>query len=139
MVALRDIKKIKGKVILINPPLLQKSFFAWFVCWLRYLRNEGLFWERQKFTLNPIKFFHELLKCIKLLRINFSDTLDDVSKDKITVIRGREDLFFCDQGTVMFLHLKNIKIIEYKGGHNLCEEMEETMNRLCNLEVLPPS
>lgn len=130
LVVLRDIKNIKGKVILINPPVPKRSFVAWFSRWLKYMRAEGLFFERQSFTVNPIKFVLELANCIKLLNIDFSSTLDNVPKDKITVIRGKDDVFFCDSEAVNFLHSKNIHVMEFEGGHNLCKEMEETMNNL---------
>lgn len=129
IVALRDIEKIKGKVILINPPVPKKSFFTWFVRWLRYISSEGLFLERQKFTMNPIKYISELIKCIKLLSIDFSRTLD-IYRDKITVIRAKGDKFFCDGESVKFLKSKNINVVEFDGGHNLSQEMEETMDSL---------
>ena len=129
LVVLRDIRKIKGKIILINPPLPHKSFFVWFKHWLRFVKDEGLFWERQKFTLNPVKFLTELARCIKLLNIDFSNTLDTF-RDKITVLRGKEDVFFCNDEAVRFLLSKNIKVVEYDGGHNLSKIMEETLNSL---------
>src|SRR3989338_9439223 len=110
IVALRDIKKIKGKIILVNPPLPKKNFFVWFVRWIRYIKYEGLFLERQKFTINPFKYIWELLKCIKLLGIDFSDTLENIPKDKITVLRGKGDRFFCDDEAVEFLRSKGIHV-----------------------------
>jgi hypothetical protein len=130
IVALRDINQIKGKVILINPPLPKRNFFVWFVRWLKYVANEGVFLERQSFTLNPIKYSLELIKCIKLLNIDFSKTLDAIPKEKLLVIRGKDDRFFCDERAVKFLRAKNIRLVEYNGGHNLSEELERTMDSL---------
>ena len=126
LVVLRDIDQIKGKIILINPPLPKRNFFVWFGLYLKYLKNEGLFLERQKFTINPVKFILELGRCIKLLDMDFSKALI-LSGDKITVIRGRKDRFFCDDKAVAFLNSKNIKVVEFNGGHNLSLEMEKTM------------
>src|SRR6266496_1585003 len=56
LVVLRDIKKIRGKVILVNPPVQRKSFATWVLRWLMYVKSEGLFLKRQTFTLNPITF-----------------------------------------------------------------------------------
>ncbi len=130
MIALRDSKKIEGKIILINPPVPKKNFFIWFLRWTQYLRKEGLFWERQRFTTNPIKYTAELFRCIKLLSFDFSNTLDNISKEKIVVIRGKYDTFFCDDEAVKYLRAKNIKVVEYEGGHNLSEKMEDTMDSL---------
>ena len=130
LVVLRDIKDITGKVILINPPIPRRNIFAWLIRWLRYVKIEGLFLERQRFTTNPAKFILELLNCIKLLGIDFSATLDHIWKEKIIVIRGKDDIFFCDNESVKFLRSKNINVLEFDGGHNLSEKMEETLNNL---------
>jgi hypothetical protein len=127
---LKNINKIDCKVILINPPLPKKNFFVWFVRLLKYIKNEGLFLERQKFITNPVKFIFELINGIKLISIDFSRTLDSLEKNKITVIRGKRDTFFCDEETVKFLRSKNIRVVEFEGGHNFCEAMEEAMSSL---------
>lgn len=129
LVVLRDIDKSKSKIILINPPFPRRNFFVWFLQYLKYIANEGLFLERQHFTMNPIKFILELINCIKLLNTDFSKVLDTY-REKITAIRGRSDRFFCDEQAVKFLRSKNIKIVEYDGGHNLSEELEKTMDSL---------
>lgn len=123
LVILRDIKKIKGKVILINPPLPKKNIFIWFTQWIKFITREGLFLKRQKFTINPFKYILELFNCIKLLNIDFSDTFNSISSDIITVIRGKNDIFFCDKTSVSFLHSKGIRVIEVGGGHNWSEEI----------------
>jgi|SRR3989344_7826518 len=130
IIALYNIEKIKGKVILVNPPLPKRSLFRWLLKWVKYMVKEGLFLKRQKLTINPIRYTKALTTCIKLLSIDFSNILDNVPKDKITVIRGKDDRFFCDELAVNFLKSKNIKVIEVKGGHNWSEEIEETMNNL---------
>ena len=130
MAALKDIKNIKGKVILVNPPLPKKNFFTWIRRWLRYVKIEGLFLKRQKFTVNPVKFFVELVNCIRLMSLDFSPTFENVPKDKIIVVKGKDDTFFCDDEAVKFLRSKNVKVVEFEGGHNLSPKMEETMNNL---------
>jgi len=130
LVVLQDISKTKGKVILVNPPLPKRNFFVWLARWLKYVKNDGLFLERQKFTINPIKFILELIHCIRLLNIDFSKTLDNISENKITVVRAKNDIYFCDEEAVKFLHSKNIRIVEFDSGHNLSQEMEDTINSL---------
>lgn len=130
LVVLRDIKNIKGKIILINPPVPKRNIARWFVQWVKFIKNEGLFLEGQKFTINPIRYISGLIDCIKLFNIDFSKTLDNISKDKLTVIRGKNDIFFCDEFSVGFLRSKNIKVIEVEGGHNWNEGIEETLNNL---------
>lgn len=124
---LKNIRRIKGRVILINPLLPKRSFSKWFINWKKYLAEEGLFFERQKFTKNPLKFIWETISCVKLLSIDFSKILDGVSKDRLTVIRGKNDNFFCDDKAVNFLNSKNVRVIEADGGHNWSSGIEKAM------------
>ncbi len=132
MVVLRDIKYIQGRIILVNPPLPKRSLFAWFLCWFRYITTEGPFLERQGFTVNPFKFFIELARCVKLLGTDFAQTLGSIPRDKLIVVRGKLDNFFCDDEAVEFLHSKGVNVIEYDGGHNLSLELEKTLDNLLN-------
>jgi len=130
LVALREIKNIKGKIILINPPVPKRNIIRWFVQWVKFITSEGLLLEVQKFTINPALYIFGLIDCIKLFNIDFSKALDNVSTDKVTVIRGRNDMFFCDELAVDFLRSKNIKFIEVEGGHNWNVEIEKTLVHL---------
>ena len=130
LIALRDIQNIKGKIILINPPVPKRSIARWFVQWVKFVTNEGLFLEINKFTINPMRYILGLVDCITLLTIDFSNILDSVSKDKVIVIRGKQDTFFCDASAVSFLRQKNIEIIETEGGHNWSKGIEEILDNL---------
>jgi len=55
-----------------------------------------------------------------------------IKNDGITVIRGKNDKYFCDGLAIEFLKSKGIKIVEIDGGHNWNEEMEKMMNNLIN-------
>ncbi|MFA6136051.1 MAG: hypothetical protein WC705_01715 [Candidatus Paceibacterota bacterium] len=139
LAVLQQVESIKGKIILINPPLPKKSILIWFVNWLKFIVTEGLFFERQKFTRNPIKFISALIVCVKLLNVDFSKTLDSI-KGRLLIIRGRNDRFFCNDKTIKFLSAREIRIIEINGGHNWCEEIEKTINDLTKdtgSELLP--
>src|SRR3989344_769291 len=89
LVVLQNINRIKGRVILVNPPLPKRNILTWFIHWMRFVATEGLFFERQKFTRNPIRFISTFMGCIKILGIDFSETLERIPKERITVIRGK--------------------------------------------------
>lgn len=127
LVVLRDIKNIKGKII---SPIPKRNIIRWFVQWLKYITSEGLFLERQKFTINPIKYTSEVINCIKLLNIDFSESLNNPSKDKVVVIKSKNDRFFCDDIAVEFLHSKGIKVIGVEGGHDWNRETEKMIRSL---------
>ena len=127
LVALQNARNIRGKIILINPPIPKRSVVVWFFHWLDYLINEGLFLERQKFIKNPIRWGLEIINCLKLLSTDFSKVFDNFPKEKFTVIRGKNDRFFCDEKAVKFLIDKNINFIEVEGGHNWSEAIEKAI------------
>ncbi|MCX6765437.1 MAG: hypothetical protein NT136_00480 [Candidatus Moranbacteria bacterium] len=132
LIALREWNK-SGKLILINPPLPKRNIFVWLGKWIKFILSEGLFLERQKFTKNPFRFITEIIKCVKLLSVDFSKVLDNIPEDKLVVIKGKNDNYFCDQKAVEFMRSKNITVIEVENaGHNWCEEIEKTVNKLIN-------
>jgi hypothetical protein len=124
LIVLRETPRIHGKIILINPPLPKRNILAWFFRWISYVSHEGLFLQRQRFTRNPLLFCREFSRCISLLEIDFSETFDSAPAGKITVIRGKNDRFFCDDQADHFLRSKHIEVAEIEGGHNWCSEIE---------------
>lgn len=115
LVVLREIERIRGKVILINPPLPKRNLLIWLSRWIKYFISEGLFLERQKFIKNPLRFALEIMRCIKLLRTNFEKALDAVPKDRLIIIRGKTDKFFCDDTAANFIRSKGIRLFEVAG------------------------
>ena len=115
LVALREWNKM-GKLILVNPPLPKRNIFQWFVRWLKFIFSEGLFFRRQKFTKNPLKFLSEVIRCVKLLNLDFSEIISSLGNEKLIVIKGKRDRFFCDEDALKFLQLKNIQVIEVENA-----------------------
>lgn len=130
LVVLQNTERIKGKIILINPLVPKRNIIAWFLKWVSYLVKEGLFFERQRFTKNPIRLLSETIKCVRLLGADFSKVLDNFPKERLIIIRGKNDRFFCDQRAVKFLLSKNIMPIEVDGGHNWGKEIEQKVRGL---------
>ena len=126
LVVLQNTSRINGKIILINPALPKRNILIWFIHWVKFITTDGLFFERQKFTKNPIKFIATLFGCIKLLNMNYSKQLASI-KDRLTIIRGKNDKYFCDDKAVEFINSKGIKLIEVEGGHNWSEEVEKAL------------
>ncbi len=129
LAVLKEMNGLRGKIILINPPLPQRNLFVWFFQWGRYIVG-GLFVERQKFTLNPLKWLVEIIRAIKLLGMDFSETLHAFPKERLTIIKSRDDTFFCDAKALAFLHSLHITVFEIEGGHNWNEHTEAEMDRL---------
>lgn len=127
LAALRDWEG-QGKLILASPPMPRKSLAHWFARWVKYIRTEGLFLERQKFTTNPFEYIIETVRCANLLRIDFSEKLDSLPKDRLVMVRAENDHFFCDEESVQFMRSKGIEVIEAENcGHNWSPEIERLL------------
>lgn len=131
LVVLRDLNPNWKKIILVGSPLPRRSIFIWFFNWTKYITNEGLSLKNQVFNKNPFKFIVELARCIKILGIDFSKVLDGIPKDKIVMVRGKNDKFFCDDKAVEFMRSKNIQVIEIEGvGHNWNEKFNMEIDKI---------
>ncbi|MFA5962074.1 MAG: alpha/beta hydrolase [Parcubacteria group bacterium] len=115
----------KGKLILVSPPLPRKNIFRWFLNWVKFISTEGLFFERQKYSLNPFCYILEIVRCVKLLQLDFSQKLESIPKENLIMIRGKNDHFICSDEAVQFMRAKGFSVIEVENcGHNWCEELE---------------
>lgn len=131
LIVLQDLNPNWKKIILVSPPIPRRSIFVWFFNWTKYITTEGLSLKNQVFNKNPLKFIVELFRCIKLLSIDFSKILDNIPTDKIIVVRGKKDNFFCDDEAVEFLRSKNIQVIEIEGvGHNWDEKFNIEIDKI---------
>lgn len=129
LAVLKEINQLKGKIILINPPLPKRNILVWIFQWVKYIVG-GLFIKRQKFTLDPIRWVVEIIRCVRLFGIDFTNTLKAFPKDRLTIIKSKNDNYFCDSKALIFLHTFNVNIVEIEGGHNWNENTEEAMNKL---------
>jgi hypothetical protein len=127
---LDELNNFQGKVILVNPPLPKKDLYDCFGRWLNYNLTEGLFKERQRFTINPYTWLKGFLECIFLLSTDFSNNLKTFPKERIVVIRGKRDTYFCNDEAQTFLDSMGIKTVLVESGHNWNLEIEEAMDRL---------
>jgi hypothetical protein len=131
LVTLRDMNPNWKKIVLVGPPLPRRNILIWFFQWLKYVMFEGMSLKNQVFTKNPFRFIPELFNCVKLLSADFNKILDMLPADKIIVIRGKNDNFFCDNKAAQFLRSKNIRVIEVENaGHNWHEKFNEEINKI---------
>lgn len=119
---------MQGVVVLINPLVPQRSVWVWMWRWSQYIWG-GLFVERQRFTLNPFKWVSAIYRAYMLLTTDFSKALKLFPKEKLIVIRSKEDVFFCDNKAVEYLRAHGVHVVEIEGGHNWNIHTEDEMNK----------
>ena len=127
LAVLEHIHSLKGMVILINPLVPHRSVWVWLWRWTRYVWG-GLFVERQKFTLNPLRWVSAVRRVYVLATTDFSSVLATFPKERLIVIRNVGDTFFCDDTAVAYLRTHGVKVIEIPGGHNWNVYVEDEMN-----------
>ncbi len=117
--ALLNWKKNKNtKLILINPLLIKRPLGYWVSKWMEYFSKEGkgnINRERASVLKRPVKLFE---KTKYLLRDDFLKIVKKIPREKITVIRGENDNFFCDSGLEKILLEMGVRVIVVPGmGH----------------------
>lgn len=118
------------KLILFAPLVANKNIFIWFWRWRQFLTEEGtdMNQERMKCYWHFIRDFRLLWL---LLNSNLEHVLDVIPKDSITIIRGKNDQFFCDDEEAALIRNKGIKIIELDNvGHNWNDIVRKETQRI---------
>ena len=111
-------KNKNTKLILVNPLLEKKSLFGLFYSWLRYMIYEGAEWQN-KLILDPILILRGVGKAIQYSKIDLMEYIKKIPLSELVVIRGKKDLFYCDEEAFTLLDQSGIQIIEVDGvGHN---------------------
>ncbi|HCP08269.1 MAG TPA: hypothetical protein DIT25_00490 [Candidatus Moranbacteria bacterium] len=117
-----------GKIILINPLLPKRNSFVWMCRWLRYALSGAMTYDR----MNPLwNFPYAFYKFFKVNDVDPLEMIEKIGKDKITVVRGIQDHFFCDNYSVKMLQEKNINLVEVENlGHEWDEKYDDLVKKI---------
>lgn len=118
------------RLILVNPLFPRRNIFRWFEKWREFHRKEKRPANKEVVCgLRNIIFAVKL--CVRLLRKDFDATLSALEKDKITVLCGENDSFYCDKTLKDYLRSKNITPVEVPGvGHDWHEKFAEEIRKI---------
>ncbi|KKQ50934.1 MAG: hypothetical protein US70_C0028G0018 [Parcubacteria group bacterium GW2011_GWD2_38_11] len=100
------------KLILVNPVLGKRDLGSWALAWLKFFLTEGRKYTSQK---RMALFFHFFLKIglsLEMMRKDVKLILSFVPKENLVVIRGREDLYFCNSNDCKFFVENGIRVVE---------------------------
>lgn len=109
-----------AKLILVNPLFPKRGWLNWVGRWAAFFFNEG-----RKHT-NPQRIamfkyvFQGIKDSISLLRnsTEVENVLAEIPKEKVVIVRGERDLFFCNQKSVAYFEQKSLQIFQIKDlGH----------------------
>ncbi len=111
--------------ILVNPLMPKRSLSQNFLRLLKLLFSKE-FNLSKVFDGSLLIFSFHLPRIISLLKVDLFELLEKIPKENITVIRGINDRFFCDNESAEFIRKKGFNLIEASGvGHNWSAKLDE--------------
>src|SRR3989339_246017 len=85
------------KFIFINPLVRKRPFLFHFINWLRFLIFEGFAVKKAV----PVKYWwHTFKQVLRLLKVDVLRQIKKIPPENITIIRGKNDNYFCDKKSV---------------------------------------
>lgn len=123
-------KNQNAKLILVNPLFPKRSLPVWFSRWRKFHREEEPPQEKE-IVLGFKKRWFGMRQCWKLLRKDFDAILDYIPKDKIFVVYGEKDYFYCDEKFKKYIQSKRITVIAVSGvGHDWNEKFDREIEKI---------
>jgi len=125
-------KNKKLKLILVNPLLPKRNLAIWFSKWIKFKFEESK--PRNKQVISGIKEKCFGIKwCWRLLRKDFDKILNEIPKDRIKIICGEKDFFYCDEKFRKYVQSKGIEILEIKNvGHDWNKKFDKEIEKIIN-------
>ncbi|KKT90523.1 MAG: hypothetical protein UW92_C0037G0007 [Candidatus Jorgensenbacteria bacterium GW2011_GWA2_45_13] len=129
-------KNKNTKLVLVNPLLPKRTKTEWAKRWISFLSAEGIKVneERSKVIAQlPI----ETKLASGILSEEIDNVLDIIPKEKLAVIRGVHDDFFCDAEVGEYLKKKGIILYEVDAGHTWNKSIAEEVDILVKKFLYP--
>lgn len=128
-------KNKNTKLILVNPVVFHGSIPEYFCRWIKFLSGEGTRLGKKRLKC----FFHPYLgikQGLDLINKDYNKIIEQIPKNDILVIRGKEDKYFFDEKEAEKIKEKGIRVIEIGGvGHGWSKKFDEEINK--NISYTP--
>jgi len=121
-------KNKNSKLILFGPLIPRRNLLTWFHKWIRFILYEGT-----PMPIRRIKLLRHLILgtvvLVKMLKVDSLKIIRKIPKDKLIIVKGTDDKYFCDEKIANQLKKEGFDIIEVKRmGHNWGEKIEEFLD-----------
>lgn len=125
-------KHKNAKLVLVNPVFGKRGLKDWIFTWFKFFFNEGIKYTDRRRTRLFFKFFLKLRLSYELMKSDIESILLSAPKDQIIIIKGKNDLHFCNSKNCKIIFENNIKIIEVEDmGHVWKKEkIEKIINEI---------
>ena len=116
-----------GRFILVNPLIRKRGILSLLWNWVRFFFVEGI--KREKIV--PISnWFYGLRLVSKLLKVDVFSIVQKIPRENLVIIRGKNDVWFCDEKSSEMIKKSGIKLIEVDAGHDWNKKIAETVKNL---------
>ncbi|MFA6047468.1 MAG: hypothetical protein WCV59_01470 [Parcubacteria group bacterium] len=129
--ALFDWENAKDKkIVFVNPLVSNRNVFSWFWRWVKFRMGETQSVQR-KYIISPRRVARGVFYYFKFLMPDAFSRLDNMTDHNMIVIRGKKDLYFCDEESCVLLKEKKIEVIELdEVGHLWNSKIDEEIRRI---------
>ena len=118
-----------GKLIFVNPQIKKRNLLSLLTSWIKFIFLEGVKQEK----IIPINYWlFGFKKLFELLKVDAFGIMLKIPKEKLIIIRGKSDNYFCDKESVEILKNNNFKVIEVNAGHDWNKNIAETVKSYIN-------
>jgi hypothetical protein len=130
LVALVNWKNNKdSKLILFGPMIPKRHPIEWLYRWIKFILKEGPppAVKKLSFIKNLPLGFRILMK---LQKIDSLELIKKIPKDKLIIVRGSKDHYFCDEKISNSLKEEGFNVVEIKNiGHNWKKEVDNFLSK----------
>lgn len=118
------------KIILSNPVFPKRGFWQWAIRFIKFHRHEGLMNTMERLPLLIFLPFG-FIKLLRLIRVNTLEIIKEMPPEKIVVLCGKNDHYFCDQEARKLFREMGIGVIEIEeAGHNWHKKFNEEIKKI---------
>jgi len=115
-----------GKFIFINPLIRKRNILSLLWNWIKFFFIEGI---RRKKIVPINNWLYGFKLVLKLLKVDVFGIIQKIPKEKFFIIKGKNDVWFCDKKSAEMIRNSGIKLIEVDAGHDWNQNIAETVKK----------
>ena len=123
-------EKLSGcKFILVNPLVKKRNFANLLARDIRYLFSKEISMSK---IVPPYSWWHAFKLAYRLSKIDVLAGIKKAPRANIVIIKGKNDVFFCDAASVDIMKKENLPFMETDAGHDWNENIENLVKEIVN-------
>jgi len=121
-----ELKNVQ-QIILVNPLIPKRGVISWMYRWIKYALSGALAYDKQN---SFIYFPYAFLRYLLIVNVDIIKKIELFGKDKVVVVRGSRDKYFCDDVAAKNIRASGITLFEADNlGHEWCKEYDSAVKQ----------